>query len=128
MRTFLQRYSIWILVVWTFFLWISRLRNVLGNDELSAGGRFVRVLVVVVFVAMAAAVVTARRHRLFGLLASVLVSWTLVYWLVRGGGILLGDYDAAFKAVHTVLMVVSVGLAALAFATCQDIRATMARR
>ena len=38
-------------------------------------------------------------------------AWTLGFWVVRGGGILLDDHDAAFKAIHSALMVVSIGLA-----------------
>lgn len=87
-----------------------------------------RVAVVVIFVALAVAVFLARRHRSFGQLALVLVVWTVGYWLVRGGGILIGDYDAGFKAVHTVLMVVSIGLGLVAGATCQNIRSVVARR
>lgn len=124
----LQRYSIWALVVWTGFLWLSRLRNVLANDDLTTGGRLVRIGVVVIFVGLATVVFVLRRHRLFGQFALVLVVWTVGYWLVRGGGILIGDYDVGFKVVHTVLMVVSIGLGLLAWATCQNIRAVVARR
>lgn len=104
----------WALVGWTILLWLSRTRNVLANDELTSLGRGVRLAVVVVFVAMAVAVIVGVKRRWFGIALRVLCSWTIGYWLVRGGGILLGDYDAGFKAVHTVLMVVSIGLAAVA--------------
>ena len=40
-----------------------------------------------------------------------LVVWTVGFWLVRGGGILLDDHDAAFTVIHTALMVVSIVLA-----------------
>lgn len=110
-----MKWPVWVLVGWTIFLWSSRLRNVLGNDELTASGRWVRVMIVIVFVAMAVAVILGRGRSWFGLALSVLCAWTIGYWLVRGSGILIGDYTAGFKAVHTVLMVVSIGLAGLVF-------------
>ena len=94
-----------VLVVWTVFLWVSRLRNVFSDDDLTAFGTAWRVGVVVVFVALAVLATTGR-------LVGVLIAWTIGFWLVRGGGILLdGDHDAGFKVIHTALMAVSIGLA-----------------
>ena len=93
-----------VLVGWTIFLWASRLRNVVDNDELDDWGLAWRVAVVVVFVSLA---VAAAGGRAIG----VLVWWTVGFWVVRGGGILLDDHDAAFTAIHTALMVVSIGAA-----------------
>ena len=96
-----------VLVGWTVFLWVSRLRNVLGNDELSDAGVAWRVAVVVVFVALAALVAVEAGPWAIPLL----VWWTVGFWLVRGGGILLDDHDLGFTLVHTALMVVSIGAA-----------------
>ena len=93
-----------VLVGWTCFLWVSRLRNVVGNDELSDAGVAWRVGVVVVFVALAALAVAGRA-------VPVLVWWTVGFWVVRGGGIILDDHDLGFTVVHTVLMAVSIGVA-----------------
>ena len=96
-----------VLVGWTVFLWISRLRNVLRDDDLSDAGVAWRVAVVVVFVVLALAVAfDLGRWAL-----PTLVWWTVGFWLVRGGGILLDDHSAGFKAIHTALMVVSIGAA-----------------
>lgn len=92
------------LVAWTVFLWLSRLRNVLGNDDLTAGGTTWRIAVVVVFVVLAIVAFTGR-------LVTVLVVGTVGFWVVRGGGILLDDHDAGFTLVRTALMAVSIGLA-----------------
>lgn len=96
---------------WTLFLWVSRLRNVVGNDELDARGVAVRTAVVVVFVglALAAALMLWRHHD--RRLVRLLVVWTVGFWLVRGVGIALDDHDTAFLLVHAVLMIVSIGLA-----------------
>jgi len=109
---------IWVLIVWTFFLWLSRLRNVLNNDELTSNGRAVRVAVVVIFVALALAATASVLRKLPEGIASKVVAfflaWTFGYWLIRGIGILIdGDYSVGFKAVHTVLMVISLTLSVL---------------
>lgn len=104
---------VWVLIAWTIFLWISRLRNVVNNDELSSSGRTIRVLVVVVFVTLAVASAVAVRRR-WAKVVAVFVGWTVAYWLIRGIGILIdGDYSAGFKVVHTVLMAVSLTLSVL---------------
>ena len=41
--------------------------------------------------------------------------WTGGYWLVRGTQIILADHSLGFTLVHTVLMVVSIGLAGWAW-------------
>ena len=100
----------WILVSWTVFLWLSRLRNILGDDDLTSTGRAWRIGVVVVFVLLAT-VTAAGLIRRTVVPLMVLIVWTVSYWLVRGTGILLGDWSVNFTVVHTVLMVVSLGLA-----------------
>ena len=67
-----------VLVGWTVFLWGSRLRNVLGNDELGDAGVAWRVAVVVVFVALAALVAVDAGPWAIPLL----VWWTVGFWLV----------------------------------------------
>lgn len=113
-RWLLGRGAPWLLIGYTVVLWLSRLRNVLADDDLTASGRAVRVGVVVLFVALAvAAGVGLRRGSSRPLV--VLIVWTIGYWIVRGGGILIGDWSTGFKVVHTVLMVASLALAALAW-------------
>lgn len=104
---------LWALVGWSWFLWASRLRNVLGNDDLDSWDTTWRFGVVVLFVVLALiAFIGERKDSGWKAQAvGVLVWWTVGYWLVRGGGILLDDHEAAFKAVHTVLMAISIGLA-----------------
>jgi len=110
----LERVSwVWVLVGWTFFLWLSRLRNVVNNDELTSSGRAIRIGVVVIFVSLAAMAAVAVRKKRYQLVA-IFVGWTVLYWLVRGVGILIdGGYSVGFKAIHTVLMAVSLTLSAL---------------
>ena len=92
------------LVAWTVLLWLSRLRNVVRDDDLSTGGTIWRVVVVVVFVGSALLAASGR-------LVTWLVVWTVGFWVVRGGGILVDDHELAFTVIHTALMVVSIALA-----------------
>ncbi len=46
-------------------------------------------------------------------LAVVGSSW----WIVRGGQILIGDWDASFKLVHSVLAVIVLGLSVMVWRT-----------
>ena len=56
--------------------------------------------------------VVALRRSARNQVLPVLVWWTIGYWLVRGGGIVLdANHDASFKVVHSVLMVISIGTA-----------------
>ena len=100
-------------IAWTLLVWTSRIRNVLADDDLSTAGRAWRVGAAVLFVVLGAAYAVAWRRsspRVDTLLA-VLVAWTIGWWSIRGIGILLDDHDVGFKVVHTVLMVISIGLA-----------------
>lgn len=104
---------VWVLIGWTVFLWVSRTRNVINNDELTTSGRTIRIAIAVLFVVLAAATAVAVRKRKPQVIVGFL-TWTVGYWLVRGVGILIdGDYSVGFKAIHTVLMVVSLTLSGL---------------
>jgi len=108
----------WIapLVGWTLFLWISRIRNVLGDDDLDGFGVAWRVGAAAVFLVLGLlTLLWLWRGRPGALSLGVLAAWTVVYWLVRGTGIMLdSSHDAAFKLVHAVLMAVSLGLVVVA--------------
>ncbi len=102
-----------ILVAWTLFVWGGRLRNLIRGDE-DAPVSFV---LAVVFCGLALAVVAvwfvARgRHRAVVVCLSVL---TATVWAVRGVQIAVADHELGFIAVHTVLALVSIGLAGLAW-------------
>lgn len=108
--------------MWTLVVWVSRIRNIFGDEDLGAFDRTWRTGVAVVFIAFGVATAVALwRHRSGDFPASTarllvaFVGWTVTFWVVRGTGILVDpNHDAGFKAVHTVLAVVSIGFAALA--------------
>ncbi|QGG94749.1 hypothetical protein [Actinomarinicola tropica] len=118
-------------------MWIGRIRNVVGDDALSGFGRSFRLGLALSFVLMGVALLTAcwsgRRNRNWReaahraddgwragagvpewgrTVATLLVAWTTVVWLVQGIGILVDPHhDAGFKVVHTVLMLGSLVVA-----------------
>lgn len=110
-----------MLAGWQAFVWGTRIDNVLGDDGLDAGGKVARLALSASFLALAAVAVWAwRSARGGGAVAPaaarwvrVGAAWTTGVWVVRGVGIALGDHDAAFIAVHLVLAVVSIALAAV---------------
>lgn len=115
-----DRVAVPVLVGWTLFVWVSRVRNVLTNDDLSTGAQTGRLAVVVVFVALAGVTLWAWTRRSdqpepARTTLRVLCLWTVLFWIVRGGGIIIDDHTLGFTVVHTVLMVISIGLAGWAW-------------
>ncbi len=108
--------------VWSLLVWGSRIRNIVADDELSTSGQVGRTLLALSFVLGGAATVVllarARRRRFSRGETAVLaafVVWTVGVWLVRGSQIAAGDHSVGFVVVHTVLAVVSIGLAVVAW-------------
>jgi peptidoglycan/LPS O-acetylase OafA/YrhL len=106
------------LVVWTFLVWTTRIANVWRDADLDTGERWGRTLLALTFTVLAIAVIVALWRRLLQptvVAVGALAAWTIAVWVVRGVGILAADHDLGFKVVHTVLAVVSIVLAVLAW-------------
>ena len=106
-----RRLPVLAFLVWTLLVWTSRIRNVLADDDLTTGGRTWRLAAAIAFVLLGVATAVEWRRGRLGRVLAVLVGWTVVWWSVRGIGIIVDDHDLGFTVVHTVLMVVSIGLA-----------------
>ncbi len=123
---------LWLTVAWTAVVWVGRIRNVVGDDELTAGARTWRLIVAIAFLVLAALVATLplglwdRRPLGSNRLVAVFCLWTIVFWTVRGGGLLFEDHDAGFKVVHTVLALVSIGLAGALYRVDREVSRTVA--
>lgn len=104
------------LVVWTLLVWVSRIRNILSNDDLDGFGTAWRLGAAVIFLALGGACGSwLARGRPGGGSLMVLAVWSVGYWLIRGVGILLdSSHNAGFKVVHSLLMLVTFGLVGLA--------------
>ena len=106
------------LVAWTFLVWTTRIANIWRDADLDTGERWGRTLLALSFTVLAIAVGVALWRRLLQatvVAVGALAAWTIAVWVVRGVGILVGDHDLGFKAVHTILAVVSIALAVLAW-------------
>lgn len=120
--------SVALLVAWTLFVWVGRIRNAMNDPALDNGGRTGPLLLAMSFVipalVLAVLAVLARpsaggdhmaaRGRLrAGVLA--LAAWTTVVWVVRMADIAFGgDHAIGFIVVHSVLGIISIALAVLA--------------
>ena len=104
------------LVIWTLLLWTSRIKNILENSDLTYIAVAIRVLVALIFLLLA--LLTLRsflRKKESQVLLTTLCVWSLVYWPVRGGLIVIdSNYSFGFKAVHSGLMIVTLGLVGVA--------------
>ena len=112
----LARSRVFPFLIWTFVLWVSRARNVVSDNDLSVTGRLWRLSFVVTFVALAVIVGVRfiRNLETYKWLMALVIR-SIGFWLIRGGGILLdNEWSFGFMFVHTILMLVTFCLAALA--------------
>lgn len=112
----------WLTVVgfalWTLVVWATRIDNVASDEELDTAGKVARMALAGSFIGLAVvSLARAGRGRRQGLSPRTIyvigpfAVWTVLVWVVRSAGIVVDDYGAAFKVVHTVLAAVSIGLA-----------------
>ena len=92
------------LPIWTLFVWLTRVRNVVRDDGADIG-----LLVPVVLCGLALYAFADRRRGIPALAAA-----TVAVWVVRLPMVLVHDHSAAFKIVHAGLGVVSLLLSAMA--------------
>lgn len=112
----LRRPAAVTLVVWTFLVWTTRIRNIWTDDALTTGEQWARTALAGSFTVLAVAVVVALVARVAWLRPTVvaLAAWSIGVWIVRAIGISTADHDAGFVAVHLVLAAVSWVLSVLA--------------
>jgi hypothetical protein len=108
------------LVVWSLYVWSTRIRNAAADDALSSGSKAFSIVLSLTFVALAlAAVVVAVRAwsrplaRVEAVVLRAFAAWTVAVWVVRIPMIVLADHSVGFKVVHAVLGIISIVLAAV---------------
>ena len=104
---------VYVFAAWTVFVWATRMRNIVEDQ-----GSFLDLSTAAALAALGVAVaVTARKGGLPPVLVATVVV-TVAVWAVRTPLIVFdADHGVAFKAVHTALAVMSVGLALAAWRT-----------
>jgi hypothetical protein len=108
-----RHWSVAAFGAWSVFVWATRVRNIFGDEDLSAGEKAAWLVPAVVFTAggLVALAAWARGRDGFARPLAAAAVVTLLYWPVRLLLVLFGEHAAGFKVVHTVLGVVSVALA-----------------
>lgn len=109
------------LVVWTLFIWGTRLRNAFDDEALVGSERVQAFATAGVFLALAltvAVVLWFRRRSDVGQMDRWVVSgaaaFTMAFWLIRMVTIALGDHTLGFVLVHLVLGLGSMAVSVLA--------------
>lgn len=104
------------LAAWTLFVWLTRVRNTVGDDGSSTAGRAASLALAASFVVLAVFVLDSLRpgdrHRRARV--ALLALWTVLVWPVRSVQIATADHGAGFVAVHVALGAISIALAVIA--------------
>jgi len=106
------------LVAWTTFVWTTRIANIWRDGALDAGEKLGRTGLALSFTLLAMAVLVTLWRRpgwASQVAVGALAGWSVAVWVVRDARILVADHEVGFKVVHTVLAVVSIVLAVLAW-------------
>jgi len=108
---------LWVLVGLTLLVWITRIYNLLNDNEISNGEKIWRFLVAAVFLLASMAVIKVLvgswrdRNIKNSLLVPAFCIWTVTFWIVRSVGILIADHGAGFKLIHVCMAAVFILLA-----------------
>ncbi|MFN0025921.1 MAG: hypothetical protein ACKV2O_01875 [Acidimicrobiales bacterium] len=109
----LRHWSVLAFGCWNAAIWLSRVRNILADQGLDTAGKALWMVPAMVFGLGGVAALWGWWKGPAGvarLLMAVLAA-TLLYWPIRVVFMLFDERSAAFRIVHLVLGVVSVGLA-----------------
>lgn len=117
-----------VFVGWTLFVWGNRITNIFDDagtpDATQAFSLGIGLLVITL--AVLTALGDLRGRPTWALQALVLI--TVAVWSLRVPMIVFGsDHELGFKAVHTVIAAISVGLAMFALRARTAIRLTVDR-
>lgn len=105
-----------VFTILTLLIWTNRIWLAWTNAEDAVAEKLVWSTPITLFVLAAAyllvRMLTGRASgRTFATVVRVFAAGTVVYWAIRIAIILTGDHTAGFKAVHTVLALVSAAAA-----------------
>ena len=105
------RVACWINAAWMTFVWVTRIRNAVGDSTLSTSGQVIAYgLSAVCLVGAAILVAAVWKSVATALVVPVGIAHSAI-WVVRGIAIAVGSRAVGFKVVHVTLAVISIGLA-----------------
>jgi hypothetical protein len=113
-----SRWLLGTLCVWTVFIWGNRVSNAWSSTTETTSAKVVSTLLAASFLVLAAGglVVLVRSwgtglSRAAASFLLVFAGWTIAVWCVRIVSIAVVDHGVAFKVVHALLGLISIGLA-----------------
>jgi hypothetical protein len=94
-------------------VWTTRIGNIWRDDTLDTAGKWGRSGLAGTFTVLAVASLIGLATKASWLrpVVSAFAVWTAGVWIVRIVGIAVHGHEAAFVIVHTVLALISIGLA-----------------
>jgi hypothetical protein len=96
---------------WTVFVWGTRIKTAVGDDDMAVAGKVAVVVWAVSLVAAGVAVVATRRVEV----VRAALGLTVASWAVSAVSMLTGGRGAAFVAVHLTLAAISIALGVAAY-------------
>lgn len=106
------------LCAWTVFVWGNRISNAWSSTTEATSGKVVSTALAASFLVFAGGgIVVLVRSWSAGLTRSsrtflvAFAGWTIAVWCVRIVTIAVADHGVAFKVVHALLGLISIGLA-----------------
>ena len=113
---------LWLLTIWTIFIWTNRLLNLAGDTDVGSSekGWVIAIAAIFLLLSLISLIFLAglwkHRSTLAARFAGIFGLGTAVFWVVRGAGILFANqHDFSFKFVHSILALVSVLLGAFLY-------------
>ncbi|MCX7620492.1 MAG: hypothetical protein N2037_06565 [Acidimicrobiales bacterium] len=100
-----------VLSAWTAFVWITRLQNAAADSGLVGVTRTGTFVLAGTMLALAGVSLVDALVRRSTRLVQVLAVVTIGVWAIRVPQILAAAHELGFKVVHTVLGMISIGLA-----------------
>jgi len=104
----------------TLLVWTTRIRNIIGDDDMERPEKVGRVGLALTFATLAVAVLVAYWRKALPALAALvtgLAGWTTGVWLFMSATIVVDpEHSRGFKIVHAGLALVSIALAVVAVA------------
>ena len=96
---------------WTVFVWGTRIRTALGDDDMAAAAKAAVVVWSLTLVAAGVLVIVRRRQEV----VRAVLGLTVASWAVAAVSMLTGARGAAFVAVHLTLAALSIAIGVAAY-------------